>query len=445
MSKKFATGVLGKGVPTTSLAPKNYIVVEFNNQHGVILNRHEVNSLSNNNFLFNPAVSDFSYGTGLIGTNCMACGSNSNTSMIAPYVNTGSYDGPAKFDPDSDWTISFWVKSSDPHSRGGMSDYNIFNIGFSNKYWALVSNTSDDSMSLWLVDPAGNTEKTTSISPWNGAWHLIVIRNDTGNGGVTLDLDAGTTTTSATDFSSADWSTGTTGTCKIEWGYAGFGGGSITADMDQISFWTRVLTDSEVSTLYNSGSGYAASNWGSTGCPTVSISESDCTGWSDTQGTLTANITGTCTNPTYQWYVATPNANGYVVDDIPSATSSTYTNTAKRVWMVKVTCGTEECYDIWSDPFVSTCGLRLNVAFLANDPKANTGQACALTSETFYNYYMEMAGSTPASGDTVYAGSSGGVGVALSNKAYKWYDPYNKTWYAAVFDNNGVMGTPVTC
>lgn len=354
-----------------------------------------------------------------------------NYNKTALVFSTG-YPGTSQgfeVNPSTDiYTFNFWVKSSDPHGGGAGADTAIATFyGNSSNYWFLSTTAgSSDAIGIYSTLTGGTAagNDATTLTAWDGSWHMITV---IGNGDSTADIyvDAGTPQT--VNFDTGSYANPFT--LYLGWnsaiaGYEGFQG-----EFDQPAVWYRKLGTSELSTLYNSGAGYATSNWGTftNPCATVSISESNCTGFGDTTSTLTANITGTCTSPSYQWQQYT----GEIYANISGATSSTYSLTILSNYRVIVTCNEHQ---IVSDLFTSTCGEKAagNVSFTW----ANSGAACAddrvggmnITNPT---RWIDMASATgPQVGEFVYTDSSFTTPFDGDGKHWKFWVPCTRSFWA---------------
>jgi hypothetical protein len=105
------------------------------------------------------------------------------------------------------------------------------------------------------------TDNTTdTYNPWNGilpatiakdVWHFICIRRDGNTVSSTFNGTAGTpiTLTKTPLASRSNLHVG------IRYGTSGAGADFFNGDVDELAIWSRALSDSDVSSLYNSGAG----------------------------------------------------------------------------------------------------------------------------------------------------------------------------------------------
>ena len=122
-----------------------------------------------------------------------------------------------------------------------------------------------------------------------------------------------------------------------------------TGYIDQVAVWNRVLTESEISQLYNSGNGLPYTEWsGTTQLSGGTISPDTLTiDYNETPGTIssTASASGGSGSYNYQWQNSTDSGDNW--SDISGATSSSYTPPAltQTSWFRRrVTDGTETAY-----------------------------------------------------------------------------------------------------
>ena len=93
----------------------------------------------------------------------------------------------------------------------------------------------------------------TGTFPSDTNWHFIAMRATLNGGAVKFTID-GSTTTTTSSINGAD------GTANSRMGIGNIYRSTSIAcrgNLDELSFWDRILTDAEVTALYNSGSGQA--------------------------------------------------------------------------------------------------------------------------------------------------------------------------------------------
>ena len=139
----------------------------------------------------------------------------------------------------SDLTLMVWLKrtgiASHASAAGKGEDYNA--IG------------ADNGANAWIKNSAGTFKLLKPASgDIGGTWHQIVLRfDDSTNTLTTRDND--TTTYTLTDTGDGIYdSTSEFRIGRDPWGYANY-------PVDLVAVWSRKLSDSEVTDLYNSGSG----------------------------------------------------------------------------------------------------------------------------------------------------------------------------------------------
>jgi hypothetical protein len=91
------------------------------------------------------------------------------------------------------------------------------------------------------------------VFPSDTNWHFLAVRATLNGGSVKITVD-----TSTTSFTSSN--DGGDGTANEPMCLGGINASTIIGcrgELDEISFWNRILTDAEITSLYNSGSGQA--------------------------------------------------------------------------------------------------------------------------------------------------------------------------------------------
>lgn len=146
----------------------------------------------------------------------------------------------------SDFSISFWINwgASGPNKA-------IFSIGgYATTDLSLSIYANSDKISVWRRASGGSYSligDTTAGTININTWYNVVLRRN----GSTIDVFINNTKYTLT--TGASYSLGnSTGTCMIgENGYGLYYQGKV----DELGVWSRALSDSEVTELYNSGSG----------------------------------------------------------------------------------------------------------------------------------------------------------------------------------------------
>lgn len=147
------------------------------------------------------------------------------------------------------WTVAFWVQYDNftlSHDIFGTTNFNVGDIG------VLLRTNTDGTLRIFCghngVDRYNQT--TTGAIPNDNNWHFVAI---TFQDGVScrVRIDGGTFETLAAPA--------LTNTSNPESPFAvGYDNGNAlwhAGDLDEVSVWSRILSDAEVDCLYNSGSG----------------------------------------------------------------------------------------------------------------------------------------------------------------------------------------------
>lgn len=177
-------------------------------------------------------------------------GTDTNINYVAGLINqAASFNGSNSQISTSGFTIgtvgsiSFWYNFSGTSNSQYFIDASsgnrfLFGKNGTNTALWLINNTT-------IVNPTGNILPTTT-----GGWHHVVLTwdNSLGSNKEKIYIDgslAGQYNVSIT---------GTTPT-NMYFGTAYFGANYLNGKLDEIGFWTRALSSTEVTALYNSGSG----------------------------------------------------------------------------------------------------------------------------------------------------------------------------------------------
>ena len=172
-----------------------------------------------------------------------------------------SYDGGAS----TDWEFMYnttsgvfsfvgWVK---PNATGQGNRYVWENSDGENGTGTGLSLASDGKVN-WFLSKSDNTDDTirTPIgsNPNTTAWRMFFVSWDSSDGSVQMSINNGTKTTGTTSMS------GNSGTSDTRMNFGSARSSPVLmldAICDEWSFWNRVLTDDEVTELYNDGDGLA--------------------------------------------------------------------------------------------------------------------------------------------------------------------------------------------
>ena len=160
--------------------------------------------------------------------------------------------------PNTKWTINFWLKYGGDTTGNTILDTN--GGGGTARVGLLIDVLADESMQVWMgrgvaTTTVVSTNSGASFVPSDSAFHFYSIRYDhtLASSNVKISIDNGTPVTgnkTSDTPSSADsaFPFNIAENCN---GYGAFLDGNLT----EMSIWNRVLTDAEVTTIYNSGSG----------------------------------------------------------------------------------------------------------------------------------------------------------------------------------------------
>ena len=160
--------------------------------------------------------------------------------------------------PNTKWTINFWLKYGGDTTVNTILDTN--GGGGTARVGLLIDVLTDEGLEVWMGRGVALTTviaKSTSANfvPSDSAFHFYSIRYDhtLASSNVKISIDNGTPVTgnkTSDTPSSADsaFPFNIAENCN---GYGAFLDGNLT----EMSIWNRVLTDAEVTTIYNSGSG----------------------------------------------------------------------------------------------------------------------------------------------------------------------------------------------
>ena len=209
------------------------------------------------------------------GTFPDAHGSNDGTITGATYTASGKINGAYDYDNSSDYV-----------TIGSLAHVST---GISYSFWINLDATTDE-MIMWkgsttvneyvyvtggyiwyafgAASGSNNTFKSTTTSLSTGTWyHIVIAGSGNGTAGNYKIYVNGTEQT--INFTTAGANRAfPAGSGTLYWGGNVAGSGSwVDGRIDEIGYWTKVLTQTEVTALYNSGNGLAypfSSGWGNT-------------------------------------------------------------------------------------------------------------------------------------------------------------------------------------
>jgi len=176
------------------------------------------------------------YATGIIGNAASFVSANSEWLSSSATANAN---------PDSDFTMAFWVNPTTHTGYIAAKD-----TGAGNRVWEIQLNSGGGSSTRWTVFGAG--QYTAEIlGTLAGAWHLVAVKFVVATKTLSLRIDNGSWTSAVL--------TGTPETKTIPIYLGAVYSGPIlfyNGLMDVSALWSRELTDDEHTELYNSGAGF---------------------------------------------------------------------------------------------------------------------------------------------------------------------------------------------
>ena len=204
-------------------------------------------------------------GLSLVSDTRVASGFDNKYSLtydgVDDYLNLGDDVPPLTpfaVGSSSGWSFSIWLKTG--------TSKKIFskNIGGSSEYDFVVRYNGNPKLTLYDENNGGNISYNMDTSVADGNWHHIVFTwNGELEAGIAAYLDG--SVKSGTDGASGDFESVVATPANFRMAY----GGGTYSDIiqDEFSVFNKVLSSSEVSTLYNSG------------VPTDVTEISGCQGW----------------------------------------------------------------------------------------------------------------------------------------------------------------------
>ena len=242
----YVSFVSATGLTDNSSTPQHYAVTrDASNLWTIYQNGVSKATATDSTSLGSNSVRDSS----LDGTN-----NGATTGATGKLGNAWSFDGSNDYveigtspmgSVSGDFGISFWIKSSDFGSGGYgapaiMGSYDSGSSG--GNHWQIYENGG----AIKLSD--GSTTITTSITGIeDGAWHHVLLTRSGSTVTAYKDGSSASTHSYTPDFPSPS--------SYLKLGQRGDGNQYTTMNLDQVTFYDKALTSTEVQTLYNSGSG----------------------------------------------------------------------------------------------------------------------------------------------------------------------------------------------
>ncbi len=163
-------------------------------------------------------------------------GFNGSTSLI----NLGN-----NFNLNSSFSILCWIKTTQSNivfmGKGAAGEYQ----------WALVINSSGyGRIYLFQASGASFMQKDASIAINNGSYHCLCFVYDSSVPSLKIYTDGGNVVSSSTQTGS--WYTSGSGNTNIGgW----LDSNTLNGVIDEVGIWSRALSSTEVTSLYNGGAG----------------------------------------------------------------------------------------------------------------------------------------------------------------------------------------------
>ena len=151
-----------------------------------------------------------------------------------------------------------WVKYTTATQAGSTIVCDTSNIANSTGALIIMTGSNNNRVVQFVLSKSDNSDELFSTSagtfPSDTDWHMIFVSWDSSDGAVQISVDDGTKATGTSTI------TGISGTAAEPFTLSSARATPIQeldSTCDEYSFWNRVLTDAEVTQLYNSGAGLA--------------------------------------------------------------------------------------------------------------------------------------------------------------------------------------------
>jgi len=191
------------------------------------------------------------YETGKVGSKAISFdGTNDHAVIGLPSASSFNFLA----DTTHEWTVAFWIKNDD-FSSLGMILSTAVELG-SSRYGLGIRAQSSGSIYVHFCNGTNQNRFTTTQTGFStdGNWHFIVITAKKSDSTNSLEFwqdgtSLGTASNTGKDF------VDTNASQAPYIGQAGDSSQYLDGALDELSIWNRRLSDSEISTLYNSGTG----------------------------------------------------------------------------------------------------------------------------------------------------------------------------------------------
>lgn len=220
---------LGVGVALAAITDDLKAHWKLNEASGTRSDSHASNDLTDNNTV--------TQATGKIGDAAQFTSANSEYLDIADNADLST--------GDIDFSVAFWFYLDTQA-----------NMVFANKnteWTARLQNTAGNWYAEFYIGDSGpgKVKATTAGSLSTVTWYFYYAYHDAAGNEIGISINDGTVDTVSTTGAPSDQATAFTMGSQ-----AGGGGDFVNGRMDSFSFWKRKLTGTEVTDLYNGGSGF---------------------------------------------------------------------------------------------------------------------------------------------------------------------------------------------
>ena len=166
-------------------------------------------------------------------------------------ATTAALKGPAA----GDFTIALWVYLGTAADLRGIIDYGYGASAGQYNYRLRRRGASGVGYLSWLVPNSGSEVKADTTDPvflTESSWYFVIADYDSTADLIGISLNNGTRDTASVTTPN---DVGSSPTFRI--GAEKFAGRSWDGLIDEVAYWSRLLTTDEKTSLYNSGSGIA--------------------------------------------------------------------------------------------------------------------------------------------------------------------------------------------
>lgn len=210
------------------------------------------------------------YGTTTYATGKINNGADGGTGSTAKQLLNTTQSPISYAEMASAMSINFWIKPN--ASLTGTDSYFggiVPSNGSSQRYCDMLFTSATNTLRVRYGTSAGNTFFDTGTNPSSGTWYMFTFTYD----GSTAKTYINGSETSTGSFTAAA-GYGAAGTSSAVMGSdGGVASQPVNAIIDEYGFWNVKLTTTEITDLYNGGSGnqYPFSGGGSTFSPRLSL------------------------------------------------------------------------------------------------------------------------------------------------------------------------------